>query len=240
MPVVRKIKEFYVNVPHNKLIDSSGVASSSDLVLYRGTQYVLEIHCMREDGTTVLDLPTVDVTWQGAIDSDVTRDKADLATSLDAVFNVSGEFNSGTANPALGELSMQLNTNTAAFKTDLADESSKNGYFEVWMQNSGTWTMVFQIGVILANISHEPAAPSPSVPPVEVGTEALGSGVSSGTVTLTGWSAAPTRIDLQIEADDGTGAVLFAVWHTATSAQFEFMMNGNTPDANHKLHWWAY
>lgn len=76
------------------------------------------------------------------------------------------------------------------------------------------------------------------VDPAQEGFVALGSGVSSGSVTGLGLAFTPTKVQLQIETPSG-GFVMFAVVvrGTITAAGFDFYLSGETDSANYRLHY---
>ena len=155
----RVIKEIYIDTENTQIRtykNSTFYAPSSSMVLHRGTQVMFWCHLMMADAATEFT-PPAGGTWLFGIDDQYTADHADLVTSLDAVFNLDGDW--GERAETNGRICWRVDMTTVALKNSLADAASKAMYACLWFTPlGGNPTLMAQWDVLVKNIAVDPTS----------------------------------------------------------------------------------
>jgi hypothetical protein len=136
--------------------NSTFYALSPDVTLFRGSQVLFQCHLMMADAVTEFPSPAGG-TWLFGIDDQFTADHADLVTSLNAQFNIAGDW--GELAETSGRICWRVDLTTAALKSSLANLASKPMYADLWFTPSGgNPTLMAQWNVTMKNIAVDPTA----------------------------------------------------------------------------------
>ena len=153
----RVIKEIYIDTEGTQIRsykNSAFYALSSDMVLHRGTQVLFECHLMMADAATYFTPPS-GATWLFGIDDTFQADHADLVVSLNAQFNIAGDW--GEVAPTAGKISWRVDLTSTALKDALADDTQKAMYACLWMTPvGGNPTLMAQWNITMKNIAVDP------------------------------------------------------------------------------------
>lgn len=157
MADLRRPIEIYLDVENSARKALQGTAAFSDpvaLSLYRGTQVVFRCHLMMSDATTYYT-PAVTDTWLFGIDNVYTRDHTDLVVSLNAQFNLDGDWDQRDV--VGGKICWRVDLTSAALKTALADSENAAMYCALWVRPSGgDYTLLGHWDITMRNVAVDP------------------------------------------------------------------------------------
>jgi hypothetical protein len=158
----RVIKEIYLDTEGNQIRsykNSTFYALSPDMTLFRGSQVLFRCHLMLADAATYFT-PPAGGTWLFGIDDQFTADHTDLVTSLNAQFNIAGDWDQLLE--AGGYICWRVDLTTNELKAALADAVSKAMYADLWFTPSGgSPTLMAQWNITMKNIAVDPTTAKP-------------------------------------------------------------------------------
>lgn len=126
----RRVIEIYLDIEGSRFIDSDGALVSTNMVMFRGTEALVQCHLRLADGLTYFE-PPAGSTWFFAIDDSFTEGHDDYVVSNDSLFNISGDWSD--LDVANGKISFRVDTATTQLTTAMGTSSSKEMYGELWM-----------------------------------------------------------------------------------------------------------
>jgi hypothetical protein len=153
----RAIKEIYIDTEGTQIRsykNSTFYALSPDMSVFRGTQVIFRCHLMMADAATYF-APPAGATWLFGIDSVFTALHPDLVVSLNAQFNIEGDWD--LLAPTSGYICWRADMTSTTLKENLADATNKGMYACLWMTPSGgAPTLMAQWNVTMKNIAVDP------------------------------------------------------------------------------------
>lgn len=153
----RVIKDMYIDTEGTQIRsfkNSTFYALSPDMAMFRGTQVLFRCHLMMADATTYF-APPAGATWLFGVDDSFVADHTDLVVSLNAQFNIGGDW--GDVNVPEGRISWRADLTSQVLKDSLGDSASKTMYACLWMTpNGGNPTLMAQWTVTMKNVAVDP------------------------------------------------------------------------------------
>lgn len=122
MADLRRIITLFINVETGERVISAADLSPDPTtwVLLRTSQVLFRAHLLLNDGTYFN--PAAGTTWHFGIDKDFTADQADLVTSLDAQFNISGDWS--LLSPTAGKICWRADLTPSTLKSAFTSSSN--------------------------------------------------------------------------------------------------------------------
>lgn len=156
MADLRRPIEIYLDVENSTRRNRTGTTffEPAALSLYRGTQIVFRCHLLFSNATTYY-VPALTDAWLFGIDNAYTRNKADLVTSLNAQFNIVGDWDQ--LDVVGGKITWRVDLTSVALKTALADSANATMYCALWVcPSGGNYTLLGHWDIIMRNVAVDP------------------------------------------------------------------------------------
>jgi len=146
----RRVIVMYADVEASKIRTSDNNTLRDNMVIFRGTEVLIQCHLRLADGTTYLKPPSGAV-WTFVIDNSFTSGHADLVVSTNTSFNKLADWS--LVNPDNGLICFRVNAATTALATEMGTSSSKDMYAELWYAAPGdSEVLACQWNVTIRNI----------------------------------------------------------------------------------------
>ena len=145
-------KQLYIDADNVKTMVTAGSSSSANIVLYRGTEYVLQANVYASSANTTSMVSFANTTGYTL---DIGRAYEGNVNPVIIEANVAAWNNVSDwslVSPLNGLISVRVNTAGTAVSTDLANNSSEEYTMEIWyVGNTGSKILVLSDGCYIHN-----------------------------------------------------------------------------------------